>query len=414
MKKQNCDLCNIDNEDLKFLEIEIEKKQYNICNDCIQDAYEILNPENEKNKKEISYSNKKVGELGSQISIKGIKKELDSSIIGQEEAKRSLSTAVYSHYIRRTNEKINKKSNILLMGPTGSGKTMLIETLSKMLEIPMVHIDATSLTESGYSGGDVDNIIKTLVNKSKSIKEAEYGIVFIDEIDKIGKKEVASGKKDIGGEGVQQALLKMIEGAEIEVQDPTNNTFIQSKTIIFNTKNILFIVAGAFVDIDNKEEVKNISFNKEEKEEGKSILKVEEVNELNQKLIKYGLIPEFLGRFTIKTRLKKLTKEDLKEIIINSESSILFHYKELFNIELVELVFNEEAIDDIVEHSVNNNLGARGLQQILEKVLLNVYYNIEDYKGMKIIITKEYLQTMDEEKIIKEKLKEMKKLENDI
>jgi len=414
MKKQNCDLCNIDNEDLKFLEIEIEKKQYNICNDCIQDAYEILNPENEKNKKEISYSNKKVGELGSQISIKGIKKELDSSIIGQEEAKRSLSTAVYSHYIRRTNEKINKKSNILLMGPTGSGKTMLIETLSKMLEIPMVHIDATSLTESGYSGGDVDNIIKTLVNKSKSIKEAEYGIVFIDEIDKIGKKEVASGKKDIGGEGVQQALLKMIEGAEIEVQDPTNNTFIQSKTIIFNTKNILFIVAGAFVDIDNKEEVKNISFNKEEKEEGKSILKVEEVNELNQKLIKYGLIPEFLGRFTIKTRLKKLTKEDLKEIIINSESSILFHYKELFNIELVELVFNEEAIDDIVEHSVNNNLGARGLQQILEKVLLNVYYNIEDYKGMKIIITKEYLQTMDEEKIIKERLKEMKKLENDI
>jgi len=414
MKKQNCDLCNIDNEDLKFLEIEIEKKQYNICNDCIQDAYEILNPENEKNKKEISYSNKKVGELGNQISIKGIKKELDSSIIGQEEAKRSLSTAVYSHYIRRTNEKINKKSNILLMGPTGSGKTMLIEKLSKMLEIPMVHIDATSLTESGYSGGDVDNIIKTLVNKSKSIKEAEYGIVFIDEIDKIGKKEVASGKKDIGGEGVQQALLKMIEGAEIEVQDPTNNTFIQSKTIIFNTKNILFIVAGAFVDIDNKEEVKNISFNKEEKEEGKSILKVEEVNELNQKLIKYGLIPEFLGRFTIKTRLKKLTKEDLKEIIINSESSILFHYKELFNIELVELVFNEEAIDDIVEHSVNNNLGARGLQQILEKVLLNVYYNIEDYKGMKIIITKEYLQTMDEEKIIKEKLKEMKKLENDI
>lgn len=414
MKKQNCDLCNIDNEDLKFLEIEIEKKQYNICNDCIQDAYAILNPENEKNKKEISYSNKKVGELGSQISIKGIKKELDSSIIGQEEAKRSLSTAVYSHYIRRTNEKINKKSNILLMGPTGSGKTMLIETLSKMLEIPMVHIDATSLTESGYSGGDVDNIIKTLVNKSKSIKEAEYGIVFIDEIDKIGKKEVASGKKDIGGEGVQQALLKMIEGAEIEVQDPTNNTFIQSKTIIFNTKNILFIVAGAFVDIDNKEEVKNISFNKEEKEEGKSILKVEEVNELNQKLIKYGLIPEFLGRFTIKTRLKKLTKEDLKEIIINSESSILFHYKELFNIELVELVFNEEAIDDIVEHSVNNNLGARGLQQILEKVLLNVYYNIEDYKGMKIIITKEYLQTMDEEKIIKERLKEMKKLENDI
>lgn len=414
MKKQNCDLCNIDNEDLKFLEIEIEKKQYNICNDCIQDAYEILNPENEKNKKEISYSNKKVGELGSQISIKGIKKELDSSIIGQEEAKRSLSTAVYSHYIRRTNEKINKKSNILLMGPTGSGKTMLIEKLSKMLEIPMVHIDATSLTESGYSGGDVDNIIKTLVNKSKSIKEAEYGIVFIDEIDKIGKKEVASGKKDIGGEGVQQALLKMIEGAEIEVQDPTNNTFIQSKTIIFNTKNILFIVAGAFVDIDNKEEVKNISFNKEEKEEGKSILKVEEVNELNQKLIKYGLIPEFLGRFTIKTRLKKLTKEDLKEIIINSESSILFHYKELFNIELVELVFNEEAIDDIVEHSVNNNLGARGLQQILEKVLLNVYYNIEDYKGMKIIITKEYLQTMDEEKIIKERLKEMKKLENDI
>jgi len=414
MKKQNCDLCNIDNEDLKFLEIEIEKKQYNICNDCIQDAYEILNPENEKNKKEISYSNKKVGEIGNQISIKGIKKELDSSIIGQEEAKRSLSTAVYSHYIRRTNEKINKKSNILLMGPTGSGKTMLIETLSKMLEIPMVHIDATSLTESGYSGGDVDNIIKTLVNKSKSIKEAEYGIVFIDEIDKIGKKEVASGKKDIGGEGVQQALLKMIEGAEIEVQDPTNNTFIQSKTIIFNTKNILFIVAGAFVDIDNKEEVKNISFNKEEKEEGKSILKVEEVNELNQKLIKYGLIPEFLGRFTIKTRLKKLTKEDLKEIIINSESSILFHYKELFNIELVELVFNEEAIDDIVEHSVNNNLGARGLQQILEKVLLNVYYNIEDYKGMKIIITKEYLQTMDEEKIIKEKLKEMKKLENDI
>jgi ATP-dependent Clp protease ATP-binding subunit ClpX len=414
MKKQNCDLCNIDNEDLKFLEIEIEKKQYNICNDCIQDAYAILNPENEKNKKEISYSNKKVGELGSQISIKGIKKELDSSIIGQEEAKRSLSTAVYSHYIRRTNEKINKKSNILLMGPTGSGKTMLIEKLSKMLEIPMVHIDATSLTESGYSGGDVDNIIKTLVNKSKSIKEAEYGIVFIDEIDKIGKKEVASGKKDIGGEGVQQALLKMIEGAEIEVQDPTNNTFIQSKTIIFNTKNILFIVAGAFVDIDNKEEVKNISFNKEEKEEGKSILKVEEVNELNQKLIKYGLIPEFLGRFTIKTRLKKLTKEDLKEIIINSESSILFHYKELFNIELVELVFNEEAIDDIVEHSVNNNLGARGLQQILEKVLLNVYYNIEDYKGMKIIITKEYLQTMDEEKIIKEKLKEMKKLENDI
>lgn len=414
MKKQNCDLCNIDNEDLKFLEIEIEKKQYNICNDCIQDAYEILNPENEKNKKEISYSNKKVGEFVSQISIKGIKKELDSSIIGQEEAKRSLSTAVYSHYIRRTNEKINKKSNILLMGPTGSGKTMLIEKLSKMLEIPMVHIDATSLTESGYSGGDVDNIIKTLVNKSKSIKEAEYGIVFIDEIDKIGKKEVASGKKDIGGEGVQQALLKMIEGAEIEVQDPTNNTFIQSKTIIFNTKNILFIVAGAFVDIDNKEEVKNISFNKEEKEEGKSILKVEEVNELNQKLIKYGLIPEFLGRFTIKTRLKKLTKEDLKEIIINSESSILFHYKELFNIELVELVFNEEAIDDIVEHSVNNNLGARGLQQILEKVLLNVYYNIEDYKGMKIIITKEYLQTMDEEKIIKERLKEMKKLENDI
>jgi len=412
--KCNCHICGTSSKDLKVIELKVEEKEINICNTCVRDAHSILNKEEYKSEsKLIDYKKENLPNLQTQedtqlIKIKEIKSHLDNYVIGQEEAKKILSTAVYSHHKRKYNDKIDKKSNILLIGPTGSGKTLLVETLAKKLHIPMVSVDATSLTESGYSGGDVDNIIKSLVTKAKDINEAEFGIVFIDEIDKIAKKEVAAGKKDIGGEGVQQGLLKMIEGAEVEVQDPSNMNALTQSKILFNTKNILFIIAGAFVGLEKKEDRKYITIGEEKKEtvikEEINELHMKEINELNKKLENFGLIPEFLGRFPIKTRLKKLEREDLLKIIKNSESSIINHYVKLFEEDNVKLKFSDCSFEKIVDYSIKNELGARGLQQVLEKIIIDVYYDIELYEGNELIINSKYIETLNPEELIISKI----------
>ncbi|MBR4083828.1 MAG: ATP-dependent Clp protease ATP-binding subunit ClpX [Lachnospiraceae bacterium] len=330
-----------------------------------------------------------------------IKASLDEYVVGQEHAKKVISVAVYNHYKRvatGTMDEIEiEKSNMLMIGPTGSGKTYLVKTLARLLDVPLAIADATSLTEAGYIGDDIESVVsKLLAAADNDVEKAERGIIFIDEIDKIAKKK-NTNSRDVSGESVQQGMLKLLEGAEVEVPVGANSKNAMVPLATVNTKNILFICGGAFPDLEDiiKERLTktaSIGFNamlKDAFDKEKNILSKVTVEDLR----KFGMIPEFLGRLPVIYTLEGLTKDMMVKILKEPKNAILKQYQKLLELDEVKLEFNEEALEAIAEKAMEKDTGARALRSIIEEFMLDIMYEIpKDDNIGQVVITKEYIQ----------------------
>jgi ATP-dependent Clp protease ATP-binding subunit ClpX len=367
---QECSFCGKPKNAVKKL---IVGDSVAICDQCIDLCGDLLKDEvaaDEQPKESSLYAD-------------DIKRFLDQYVIGQDRAKQILSVAVSNHY-KRINHKSDtltiQKANVLVLGPTGSGKTLLAKTVAKYLDVPFVVADATTLTEAGYVGADVDSMISLLVQRADGdIEKAQRGIVFIDEIDKIGRKsESASITRDVSGEGVQQALLKIIEGTECQVMpNSTGRKHPGKETVTVDTSNILFIAGGAFVGIDKIIERRSSKTSIGFVDNSEVELGADEVSP--DDLVKFGLIPEFVGRFSCVVEIDELSKEDLVKVLTSVKSNYLEQYKYLFGIDGIELTFSDDAIDYIAEQAVVMKTGARSLHNQLEKILLPHMFGMKQY-----------------------------------
>ena len=392
--KVRCSFCNKSEDQVRKLIAGPEGVF--ICDECIGICAEIMEEELAQYGPEDDFD--------TDINLlkpEEIHKILDDYVIGQEDAKKALSVAVYNHYKRVASDTMDdieiEKSNMLMIGPTGSGKTYLVKTLAKLLDVPLAITDATSLTEAGYIGDDIESVVsKLLAAADNDVERAEQGIIFIDEIDKIAKKHT-SNQRDVSGESVQQGMLKLLEGSEVEVPVGANSKNAMVPLTTVNTKNILFICAGAFPDLEDiiKERLTkktSMGFNAELKdkyEHDEDILSKVTVEDLR----KFGMIPEFLGRMPIIFTLKGLDKDMLVKILKEPRNAILKQYQKLLALDEVSLVFDDGALETIAEKAMEKDTGARALRAIIEEFMLDIMYEIpKDDNIGEVTITREYIE----------------------
>ena len=390
-ERLSCSFCGLNKLQTKIL---VAGQDAHICDQCIEQAFSILNHQNKS--KEVSITNDK-----NNLTPKDIKKYLDDYVIGQEYSKKVISVCVYNHYKRisqENNDNIEiEKSNVVMVGPTGTGKTLIAKTISKLLDVPLAIVDATVLTEAGYVGEDVENILTRLLQASDyNVEKAEKGIIFIDEIDKISRKsDNPSITRDVSGEGVQQALLKLMEGAIVNVPPKGGRKHPDQNFIKLNTSNILFIAGGAFNGIE-KIISKRLNMNAVgfKNSKLKSISESHHIikNIIPNDLKEFGLIPEILGRLPILTYMLELDSKDLKKVLMEPKNSLVKQYVKLFEIDGIKLDFEDNALDHIVSKAIEFKLGARGLRSICETILIDDMFNMPGSRKKSLYIDKNYIK----------------------